>query len=284
MAEMMGTPMATPVGELATPAGTPGATPIGSPEATPDMATVQTTAEAEYQIFLDDVLSDTGLSEEEYLELFAKPQVARAHIQAEIVNGIPQSAPQVEVSHIMVNTEELANELHTDISNGDQTFEDAAAISSQDTATSGNEGQLGWVTDGQLPEELNAAVFDMAEGEISEPIETPFGWHIVMVTGHDEDRPLSVNQYDMAVTEAETSFLEDARAANDISSDHYDPSPVPTAEQFTPPMDAPTPIVATPVTAPDLSATPVSGPVFNPEGTGDATPDASPVASPAATP
>lgn len=283
MAQMMGTPMATPVSANATPAGTPGATPVtASPEATPDMATVQSDADAQYQTFLEDVLADTGLTEEEYLELFAKPQVARAQIDAEIVNSIPQSAPQVEVSHIMVNTEELANEISTDIANGDTTFEDAAAISSQDTATSGNGGKLGWVTDGELPDEINAVIFDMSEGEISQPIQTPFGWHIVQVTGHDDDRALSITQYDTAVAEAKANFLEEAREANEISSDHYNPSPVPTASVFTPPTDAPTPIVATPVSAPDLSATPISGPVFTPDG--DATPAASPIASPAASP
>lgn len=284
MSMAMGTPMATPVAANSAPAGTPEATPVASPEATPDMETVESNARVEYQIFLEDVLADTGLSEEDYLELFAKPEVARAHIDAEIANSIPQSAPQVEVSHILVNTEELASELRTDIVNGDQNFEDAAAISSQDSATASNDGQLGWVMEDQLPEELDAVVFEMEEGEISEPIESPFGWHIVKVTDRDEDRPLSINQYDLAVTEAQENFLQEARENNDISSDHYDPSPAPTAEAFTPPMDAPTPVVATPVAAPDLSATPVAGPVFDQQETDAATPIASPVASPIASP
>lgn len=278
MAEMLGTPMATPVVD----SGTPGATPVI--EATPDMDAVQLDAEAEYQIFLDEVLADTGLSEDQYLELFAKPQVARAHVNAQIIEGIPQSAPQVEVSHIMVATEELANEVYADITSGDQSFEDAAAIWSQDMATSGNDGKLGWVREGELPDEIDAVIFDMQVGEISEPIETPFGWHIVKVTGQDDDRPLSIVQYDTAVAMAENDFLEQARAENDISSDHYDPQPQPTASVFTPPADAPTPIVATPVTAPDLSATPIAGPVFAPIEPESATPQASPAASPVASP
>lgn len=274
MAAMMGTPMATPVVD----SGTPGATPVI--EATPDMDAVQRDAEAEYQIFLDEVLADTGLSEDEYLELFAKPQVARAHVHAQIVEGIPQSAPQVEVSHIMVGTEDLANQVHDEVTSGDQTFGDAASIWSQDMATSGNDGQLGWVREGELPDEIDAVIFNMEPGDISEPIETPFGWHIVMVTDRDEDRPLSITQYDSAVQMAEEEFLEQARAENDISSDHYDPQPLPTASVFTPPVDAPTPIVATPVTAPDLSATPIAGPAFPTPAVEDATPVASPVTGP----
>ncbi len=282
---LLGTPVAaTPVVDgtavIESVAATPMASPVvGTPESTPDMAVVQSNAESEYDTFLTDVLDDTGLTEQEYLDLFAKPQVARAHINAEIVNSIPQSGPQVEVAHIMVNTEELANEVHADISSGEQSFADAAAIWSQDSVTATNGGQLGWVTDGQLPEELDEVVFTMEPGEISEPIQTPFGWHILMVSGKEDDRALTTNQYDTKVLEARTQFLEDQRAQNDISSDHYDPTPAPTAATFTPPVDAPTPIVATPVAAPDLSATPVAGPMLVP-----ASPEASPQASPEATP
>jgi hypothetical protein len=276
---VIGTPTAaTPV--TGTTLASPVASPVmGTPSATPDMAVVQANAESDYQTFLTDVLADTGLSEEEYLELFAKPQVAREHVNANIVASVPQSASQVEVSHIMVNTEELANEVYADVSNGTQTFEDAAAIWSQDTASSSNGGQLGWVTEGQLPDEIDAVVFDMQPGDISQPIQSPFGWHIVTVTGKEDDRALTTNQYDAKVLEARTAFLEEQRAKNDISSDYYDPTPAPTAAVFTPPMDAPTPIVATPVTAPDLSATPISGPVLAP-----ASPEASPATSPQASP
>lgn len=290
-AALMGTPIAaTPVVEgspivVGTPVGTPGASPVanGTAVATPDLAVVQANAESEYQVFLTDVLKDSGLSEQEYLDLFAKPQVARAHVNAEIVNSIPQSAAQVEVSHIMVGTEELANEVHTDLESGAQTFEDAASLWSTDTATSTNGGQLGWVTDGQLPDEINDVIFTMEPGTISEPIQTPFGWHIVTVTDKADDRALTTSQYDARVLEARTQFLEDQRAKNDISSDHYDPTPAPTAAAFTPPMDAPTPIVATPVSAPDMSATPVQGPILAPASP-QASPEASPQGSPVATP
>ncbi len=282
---LMGTPLAaTPVVDGTAVSGaavaSPQASPVaGTPVATPDMAVVQSNAEREYQTFLADVLADTGLDEQEYLDLFAKPQVARAYVNAEIVNSIPQSGPQVQVSHIMVNTEELANEVYADISGGDLSFADAAATWSQDSATASNGGQLGWVTDGQLPDELDAVVFQMKPGDISRPVQSPYGWHILTVTEKDDDRALTANQYDTKVLEARTAFLEDQRAKNDISSDHYNPTPAPTAATFTPPVDAPTPIVATPVAAPDLSATPIAGPVFVP-----ASPEATPGASPEATP
>lgn len=268
--------LGTPVLEVGTPSASPLASPIAAtPQSTPDMASIETTAESEYQAFLSDVLPGTGLSEQDYLNLFAKPQVARAHVNASIVENIPQTAPQVEVSHILVNTEELADEVYTDISNGSQTFAEGAPLWSQDAATSSNDGQLGWVMKGELPPELDDVIFSMKPGEMSLPIETPFGWHIVMVTGHDDDRALTTAQYDAAVTEAKTQFIEEARAESEIKSDYYDPTPLPTASLFMAPAGVPTALVATPVMAPDLSATPIAGPAFD-----IATPQASPEATP----
>ncbi len=275
-AAMLGTPMATPVG-----VGTPGATPVVDP--TPDMATITSTAESDYQAFVNDVLPEAGLTEEQYLNLFAKPLVARDHVNAEIVAGVPQSAPQVDVAHILVNTEELANEIEGKLQSGELTFQDAVAIYSQDTATSTNDGKLGWVAEGELPEELDAVIFTMQEGDVSAPIQSSYGWHIVQVIDTDEDRALTTSQYDAAVARAKSDMLDTQRANAEIKSDFYNPTPTATSTVFTPPVNAPTPVVATPVMAPDLSATPIAGPTFI-QASPEASPVGSPVASPSATP
>ncbi|MCA9832577.1 MAG: peptidylprolyl isomerase [Thermomicrobiales bacterium] len=276
-AEALGTPMATPVAE-----GTPGATPVV--EATPNMVEIEATAQTDYQTFVKEILPDVGLSEAEYLNLFAKPQVARAEVDAKITASVAQSAPQVEVSHILVSTEELANEVYGKITSGEITFEDAAAIYSIDSTTSANGGQLGWVTEGELPTEVDAVVFTMTPDTVSEPIQSGYGWHIVMVTDKDDDRPLTDTQYDNAVAAAKTAMLDEQRAKSEIKSDYYNPTPEPTATAFAAPADAPTPITATPVSAPDLSATPVQGPAIPTSATPEASPVASPEASPASTP
>lgn len=273
----LGTPLATPVAD-----GTPGATPVV--DATPDMAEIKATAQTDYQTFVKDILPGVGLSEQEYLNLFAKPAVARAEVNANITASVPQSAPQVEVSHIMVSTEELANEVYTKVTSGEMTFADAAAIYSIDSTTSANSGQLGWVTEGELPTELDAVIFTMTPDEISKPIQSGYGWHIVMVTAKEENRPLTDAQYTSAIAAAKTKMLDEQRAKSEIKSDYYNPTPEPTATAFAAPADAPTPISATPVSAPDLSATPVQGPAIPQPATPVASPVASPEASPEASP
>lgn len=280
-----GTPpaIATPVDSNAAVAspvaiGTPGATPIA--EATPDPAVVRTNAESDYQSFVNTVLKDTKMSEDEYLEYFAKPRVARAHVDAAILNDIPQRANQVELSHIMVPTEERANEISQKIANGEITFEEAAEMDSIDMATANNGGQLGWVVEGELPEELDAVAFATNVGEVSQPVQSQFGWHLLKVTDKQDERALTPNQYSEARTAATNTFMEKLRAESSIKSDKYQPSTLPTPTQFVPPLDAPTPIVATPVPAPDLSQTPIAAPTLLPTTAPEASPEATPRATP----
>ena len=54
---------------------------------------------------------------------------------------------------------------------------------SVDTATASAGGDLGWSLPGQLLDELEKAVASLAEGKLSEPVRSDFGWHILQVVG-----------------------------------------------------------------------------------------------------
>jgi len=58
-------------------------------------------------------------------------------------------------------------------------FEDLARQNSQDSAAKG--GDLGWIEPGDVPDELAAAINGLQPGQISDPVKTPFGVHIVQV-------------------------------------------------------------------------------------------------------
>jgi peptidyl-prolyl cis-trans isomerase SurA len=60
------------------------------------------------------------------------------------------------------------------------TFEDLARQNSQDTYAAKG-GDMGWVEPGDVPAELEAVIKSLKPGEISEPVKTPFGVHIVQV-------------------------------------------------------------------------------------------------------
>lgn len=271
-AAALGTP---PAAAGATPVGTPGATPAASPVATPDIEAARITASSEFELFQEEVFDDADISLDEYMELWVKPQAARQLVDAKIISDVPQRAEQVQAQHILVATEDLANQTYEQITSG-ASFDEVAKTTSTDTITAPTGGKLGWITKDQMPDAFTEVAFSTEPGEVAGPVKTEYGWHIIKVNDNAEDRPLTEAQYSLAKTEAVSNWIEQQREKSEISSDYYEPTPEPTSEQFAPPPDAPTPIVATPIAAPDLSATPVAGPSLKP--------DASPVGTPMATP
>ena len=223
------------------------------------------------------------MSTDQYYDMIVKPMVARDVMNAEVINSVQQSAPQVEVQHILVGTEDLAQQVSQRLADGED-FADVAESTSIDTITSPTGGNLGWVTKGQLPDAVGELAFSTEVGQIAGPVESEFGWHIIRVLDKDDDRAMTETQYTEATQAAQTAWLEQQRETYGVSSDHYKPTPEPTAASFIPPANSPTPIVATPVPAPDLSQTPIAGPQFIFPASPEASPAASPVGSPVASP
>jgi parvulin-like peptidyl-prolyl isomerase len=281
--------MGTPAGSIATPIGTPGATPVGTPSATPaatpaaNTEGTRITAQAAFELFQEEVFDDARISLDEYMDMIVKPQVARAKVDSSLIMEVPQVAEQVEVQHILVATEDLANETWERVKSG-ASFDEVAKSTSTDTISAPTGGKLGWITAQQMPDAFTEAAFSTEPGQFTKPVNTEYGWHIIKVLDKAAERPMSETQYSLAKTEAVENWLEAQREKSNISSDYYEPSPEPTQDQFYPPADAPTPIVRTPVPAPDLSATPVSGPQYSPGASPVASPAATPQGSPAATP
>lgn len=80
--------------------------------------------------------------------------------------------------HILVDSEEKANEILTQIKTGDVTFEDAARKHST-CPSKDHGGDLGTFGKGQMVPEFENATFSMNVGDISEPVKTQFGYHII---------------------------------------------------------------------------------------------------------
>lgn len=83
-----------------------------------------------------------------------------------------------DASHILVADEKTAKEVKEKLDKG----EDFAALAkeySKDTANAANGGELGTFSKGQMVKEFEDAVFSLKEGEISAPVKTQFGYHII---------------------------------------------------------------------------------------------------------
>lgn len=88
---------------------------------------------------------------------------------------------EVTARHILVDDEETANEVLGKLNSGGD-FAELAAEYSKDTANAQNGGDLGILKPNQLVREFSVAAFDLAENEISQPVESQFGYHIIQVT------------------------------------------------------------------------------------------------------
>jgi len=103
---------------------------------------------------------------------------------------------QVQASHILVEDKETAREVKQKLDEGGD-FAQLAAQYSIDTGSSMYGGDLGYFGRGEMVEEFEDAAFSMKVGEISDPVKTMYGYHIIKVTGRKE---------------AKEASLEDARA------------------------------------------------------------------------
>ena len=95
------------------------------------------------------------------------------------------SPEKVNTSHILVETEEEIKDIHAKILADEITFEDAAKAHSK-CPSKDNGGNLGAFPKGQMVPEFEAVAFDMKKDEISEPVKTQFGYHVIKVLEKEE--------------------------------------------------------------------------------------------------
>jgi foldase protein PrsA len=88
---------------------------------------------------------------------------------------------QVQASHILVEDEKTAKEVKDKLDDGGD-FAELAKEYSTDTSNAESGGELGFFAKGEMVTEFDDKAFAMKKGEISEPVKTEFGYHIIKVT------------------------------------------------------------------------------------------------------
>jgi peptidyl-prolyl cis-trans isomerase C len=99
---------------------------------------------------------------------------------------------EVKARHILVTSEDEAKKLHEQIKKGGD-FEKLAKEKSTDKGSGANGGELGWFTKERMVPEFAEASFKLKKGEISAPIKSEFGWHIIQV---EDRRPLQLASFE----------------------------------------------------------------------------------------
>ncbi len=210
--------LVTPLPTLAPPP-TPTPDPNAAPTAIPEPTATATpyTLEAyqtDYQNFLAS-LKDIGFTEADIREL-ARAQLYYEKVFDAITGDVPSEQEQVWARHILVEDEETANQIYDQLQNGAD-WNELAAQYSTDPGSKDQGGDLGWFGRGRMVPEFENIAFALSIGQISKPVKSQFGWHIIQVLGH-ETRPISPSERQQERQKVFSDWMTEQRAAADIQT------------------------------------------------------------------
>ena len=119
--------------------------------------------------------------------------------------------PKVRASHILVDDEKTAKEIKAKLEKGED-FAKLAKQYSKDTGSAQNGGDLGWFGPGKMVEEFEKAAYTLNVGEISNPVKTQFGYHIIKVTDKEKkksfDEMREEIEYEVKKSKLDTSKVQ----------------------------------------------------------------------------
>ncbi|MEK4707136.1 peptidylprolyl isomerase PrsA [Bacillus sp. FSL R10-2780] len=136
-------------------------------------------------------LEQVGLKNEDELKERMKPEIAlEKAIRATVTDKDVKDnhKPEMKVSHILVKDEKTAKEVKEKINNGED-FTALAKQYSEDTGSKEQGGEIAGFAPGQTVKEFEEAAYKLDAGQVSEPIKTSFGYHIIKVTDKKELKP-----------------------------------------------------------------------------------------------
>lgn len=133
---------------------------------------------------------------------------------------------QVKARHILLDDEKTAKEVLKKLDEGGD-FAELAKEYSKDEGSGAMGGELGFFTRGQMVPEFEEKAFSMKAGEISEPVKSEFGYHIIEVQENKEEKEAVLKDHIDEIKEKlieskmqteYVTWLEEAREKYDIKN------------------------------------------------------------------
>lgn len=161
-----------------------------------------------------------------------------------------QMKPEEEVHarHILVETEDEAKAVLEELKNGGD-FAEIAKSKSKDPGAAAEGGDLGFFSKDQMVPEFADAAFKLEKGQLSEPVKSPFGWHVIRV---EEKRTRPVPDFEQVKPQLESFVARKAQSEYlaklrdgaklvrlDKPAEATKPAEAPAAAPATPPAAAP---------------------------------------------
>jgi peptidyl-prolyl cis-trans isomerase C len=146
---------------------------------------------------------------DEYLDQEAKkavtPEAARK-LYDETVKSVP-TEQEVRARHILVENEDEAKKIATRVKGGED-FAKVAGEVSKDPGSKTDGGDLGFFTKDRMVEPFAETAFNLEPGQISDPVKSQFGWHVIKV---EEKRAKPAPTFDETKDQVETYLARKAQ-------------------------------------------------------------------------
>lgn len=155
-------------------------------------------------------------------------EVTDADIEAdfEANKAMYDTAEQVRASHILVETKEEADAVLKELNEGAD-FAELAKEKSTDTASGAQGGDLNFFSYGDMVPEFSEAAFALETGELSEPVQSSYGFHVIKVTERKEAHTATLEEkkeeireklISTQVSQLSSGWLADKKAEATISN------------------------------------------------------------------
>lgn len=138
-----------------------------------------------------------------FLQKSVEPKLTDANVKAFFESHKARySQDEVHARHVLLKEENEAREVYSKAKAGED-FETLAKKYSKDPSAAQNGGDLGFFTRSRMVPQFADKAFSMKKGEISEPVKSPFGWHVIKVV---DTRPGKAVSFDEIKEQVKSDF------------------------------------------------------------------------------
>ena len=163
-----------------------------------------------------------SLKDAKHKSLFIEEQEVSDKDMEDYYEANKNSIDNVIAKHILVDDEELAAEISQKLKDGED-FKELSDEHSKDEKAKSNGGELGKITSKGFDEDFVNAAFKLDDNEVSDPVKTQFGYHIIVVTknnvGMDKNKETIKNN---VASEKYEKYLEEKIKSSDVKFYDYD--------------------------------------------------------------
>lgn len=180
--------------------------------------TQESVAQGQSRVQFEQWLAANNLTYQEFKETLRYQLIANQMFE-HITRNAPKTADQIQVRQILVTDEATARTIIEQLKNGAD-FSLLAQAQSLPESGRTNGGEPGWFPRGlsPLPAEVEAIAFSLSPGQISGPIRSSLGFHIIKLENREAQRPLTTEMLQALKEKMFTDWLTEQRSVSVIES------------------------------------------------------------------